>query len=101
MLPLLFLLDDSSLSGVDCRDVSQGNPGMGGAEYLFVALAHELASRGLASATLAHFSSFNLYPASLPQIRLSSPIDTPWTAPEAAHALLSDVRYIIVRGYND
>jgi glycosyltransferase involved in cell wall biosynthesis len=101
MLTLLFLLDDSGLTGVDCRDVSQGNPGMGGTEYLFVALAHELTSRGLASATLAHFSCSNLYPASLPQVRLSGSIDTPWTAWEAAHALLTDARYIIVRGYND
>ncbi len=96
MQTLLFVLDDSGLSGVDCRDVSQGNPGMGGTEYLFVALAQELASRGLANATLAHFSSSNLYPASLPRIRLSSPIDTAWTAPAVAQA-----RYIVVRGYND
>jgi glycosyltransferase involved in cell wall biosynthesis len=93
---VLFVLNDSNLSGIDCRDVTQGNPGVGGAEYLFVALAWELVSRGLAKVTLAHFSASNLYPDILPTIRLPQPFDAPWQSggPEAA------VDFVVVRAYN-
>ncbi len=104
-LRLLFLLDDARLvqpdgEGVDCRDVTLGNPGMGGAEYMFVALAYELRLRGLAETTLAHFSASNLYPAAVPHVLLTNSVETPWTNDEAGEAA-RQARYMIVRGYNE
>lgn len=99
-LSVLFLLDDSSLAGVDCRDVTAGNPGMGGAEYLFVALAYELSLRGIARTVLAHSSVSNLYPSSISRAALPNSLETSWTDREAAQAA-RQASYVVVRGYNE
>jgi glycosyltransferase involved in cell wall biosynthesis len=94
---VLFLLNDTSLRDIDCRNVTKGNPAIGGAEYLFVALAYELASRGLARVKLVHFTPSNLYPDTLPVLRLDSAFGSPWAPCDKEIA----ADFVIVRAYND
>jgi glycosyltransferase involved in cell wall biosynthesis len=62
MRSIAFLLDDSSVHDADLTDPEQGNPAIGGTEFSFVSLAHELAARGLARTTLIHHNRTNVYP---------------------------------------
>jgi glycosyltransferase involved in cell wall biosynthesis len=65
MRSIAFLLDDSNVHGADLTDPACGNPAVGGTEYAFVSLAHELASRRLARVTLIHRNRTNSYPKTL------------------------------------
>jgi glycosyltransferase involved in cell wall biosynthesis len=94
---VVFQLNDSLMSDVDCRDVTKGNPGIGGADYLFVALGYELASRGLARVKLAHFSPSNSYPDTLRLVRLDSAFGSPWAPWDKETA----ADFVIVRSYQD
>jgi glycosyltransferase involved in cell wall biosynthesis len=62
MRSIAFLLDDSNVHAADLSDPTIGNPGIGGTEYNFVSLAHELATRKLARVTLLHWNRTNTYP---------------------------------------
>ena len=65
MRSVVFLLDDSNVHAADLADPTLGNPAVGGTEFAFVSLAHELATRGLARITLIHNNRSNAYPKSL------------------------------------
>ena len=70
MRSIAFLLDDSNVRAADLTDPALGNPGVGGTEYSFVSLAHELASRGIARVTLLHRNRANSYPKRLTVVRV-------------------------------
>lgn len=53
MKEIAFYIETQSIQNVDCRNIHLGNPGMGGTEYLFIALASELSlKRDLVNITL-------------------------------------------------
>jgi len=62
MRSIAFLLDDSSVHGADLSHPELGNPAIGGTEYSFVSLAHELARRKLARITIFHRNATNIFP---------------------------------------
>jgi glycosyltransferase involved in cell wall biosynthesis len=61
MRSIAFVLDDSNISGADLTNPGRGNPAIGGTEYSFASLAHELAVRGLARVTLIHRNPANAF----------------------------------------
>ena len=65
MRSIAFLLDDSNVHAADLTDPKSGNPAVGGTEYNFVSLAHELATRGLARIILIHRNRTNIFPKTL------------------------------------
>jgi glycosyltransferase involved in cell wall biosynthesis len=96
MQSIAFLLDDSSVHNVDLSDPTLGNPAIGGTEYCFVALAHELASRGMAKVTLFHRNRANSYPETVTVV----PVDD---YPAGLRGLLNQtepIDCIIVRGHD-
>ena len=68
---IVFLLDDSNFHGADLTEPSLGNPAVGGTEFNFVSLAHELAARRFARITLVHRNRTNTYPSSLSAVALN------------------------------
>ena len=96
MRSIAFLLDDLNVHAADLTDPALGNPAVGGTEYSFVSLAHELASRGIARVTLLHRNRANTYPKTLTVL----PIDD---YPAGLRRLLNQVEpidSIIVRGHD-
>src|SRR5580704_15160447 len=96
MRSIAFLLDDSNVHGADLTDPMLGNPAVGGTEYAFVSLAHELASRPLARVTLLHRNRANAYPKTLNVV----PIDD---RPDGLRSSLNQVGPIdcvILRGHD-
>jgi glycosyltransferase involved in cell wall biosynthesis len=65
MRSIAFLLDDSNFHAANLADPMLGNPAIGGTEYGFVSLAHELARRKLAKVTLITRNPTNSYPATI------------------------------------
>ena len=65
MRSVAFLLDDSNFHAVNLADPMLGNPAIGGTEYGFVSLAHELARSKLAKVTLITRNRTNTYPDTL------------------------------------
>jgi glycosyltransferase involved in cell wall biosynthesis len=96
MRSIAFLLDDSNVHAADLTDPMLGNPAVGGTEYAFVSLAHELASRRLARVTLLHRNRANAYPKTLNVV----PIDD---RPDGLRSSLNQVGPIdcvILRGHD-
>ena len=96
MRSIAFLLDDSNVHGADLTDPALGNPAVGGTEYSFVSLAHELASRRIARVILLHRNRANTYPKTLTVV----PIDD---YPAGLRRLLNQaepIDGILVRGHD-
>ncbi len=96
MRSIAFLLDDSNFHAANLADPKLGNPAIGGTEYGFVSLAHELATRGLAKVTLIIRNSTNAYPKTLT-------ISTIKDYPHELRSLLNQagpIDCIIVRGHD-
>src|ERR1700722_12172157 len=96
MRSIAFLLDDSNVHGADLTDPACGNPAVGGTEYAFVSLAHELASRSLARVTLIHRNRTNSYPKTLTVVTIED-------YPDGLPRLLNQagpIDCIIVRGHD-
>ena len=67
---ILFLLDDSKVHSADLTEPGLGNPAVGGTEFNFVCLAHELARRKIGRITLVHLNRTNTYPKSLSAVAI-------------------------------
>jgi glycosyltransferase involved in cell wall biosynthesis len=96
MRSIAFLLDDSSFHAVNLADPMLGNPAIGGTEYGFVSLAHELARRKLAKVTLITRNPTNTYPDTLTVATLKD-------YPHELRSLLSKagpIDCVIVRGHD-
>lgn len=96
MRSIAFLLDDSNVHAADLTNPALGNPAVGGTEYSFVSLAHEMASRGIARVTLLHRNRANAYPKTLNVV----PIDD---YPAGLRTLLNQaepIDSIVVRGHD-
>src|ERR1700687_4355124 len=96
MQSIVFLLDDSKVHSADFTDPGLGNPAVGGTEFNFVSLAHELATRRLARITLVHRNRTNTYPKTLSVL----PIDD---YPGGLRELLNrtaPIDCIVVRGHD-
>ena len=96
MRSIAFLLDDSNVHSADLTDPACGNPAVGGTEYAFVSLAHELASRRLARITLIHRNRTNSYPKTLTVVTIED-------YPDGLPRLLNQagpIDCIIVRGHD-
>src|SRR5713226_6464322 len=96
MRSIAFVFDDSSVHAADLTDPMLGNPAVGGTEYAFVSLAHELASRRLARVTLVHRNRTNSYPKTLSVITIDN-------YPGGLRELLNrtgPIDCIIVRGHD-
>jgi len=96
MRSIAFLLDDSNVHAADLTDPMLGNPAVGGTEYAFVSLAHELASRGLARITLIHCNRTNTYPKTLTVVTIDD-------YPDGLRSSLNQagpIDCIIVRGHD-
>jgi glycosyltransferase involved in cell wall biosynthesis len=65
MRSIAFLLDDANIHFADLTEPALGNPAIGGTEFSFVSLAHELAVRKLARITLLHRNRTNTFPRTL------------------------------------
>lgn len=59
-MKIALLFQDKGISGMDLSDVTAGNPGMGGTEYLFVLLCHYLADYSDIEVTVYHFNDNKL-----------------------------------------
>src|ERR1700747_2325531 len=96
MRSIAFLLDDSNVHGADLTDPACGNPAVGGTEYAFVSLAHELALRRLARVTLIHRNRTNSYPKTLTVVTIDD-------YPDGLRRLLNQagpIDCMIVRGHD-
>lgn len=93
---VVLVLDDSKVHSADLTRPWLGNPAIGGTEFNFVALAHELATRGLARITLIHRNRTNAYPKSLSAVAIDD-------YPNGLRSLLSQVvrtDCVVVRGHD-
>jgi len=95
MQSIVFLLDDARIHSADLTEPGLGNPAVGGTEFSFVSLAHELAMRGVARITLVHRNRTNTYPKTLPVVVID---DYPAGLRELLHRMGSDC--IVVRGHD-
>jgi len=96
MRSIAFLLDDANVHAADLTDPTCGNPAVGGTEYAFVSLAHELASRRLARVTLIHRNRTNSYPKTLTVVTIDD-------YPDGLRRLLNQagpIDCMIVRGHD-
>ena len=96
MRSVAFLLDDSNFNAANLADPMLGNPAIGGTEYGFVSLAHELARRNLAKITLITRNRTNTYPKTLNVATIKD-------YPHELRSLLSQagpIDCIIVRGHD-
>ena len=93
---IVFLLDDSKIHSADFTEPGLGNPAVGGTEFNFVSLAHELATRGLARVTLVHRNRTNIYPKSLSVVAIN---DYPGGLRELIKGT-GPVDCIVVRGHD-
>jgi glycosyltransferase involved in cell wall biosynthesis len=96
MRSIAFLLDDLAVHSANLADPALGNPAVGGTEYSFVSLAHELAIRGLARVTLFHRNRTNIYPGTFRAI-----VTDPY--PAGLRSLLTQggpIDCLIVRGHD-
>ena len=94
MKTVVFSLNDSKFDCVDFSDPTLGNPGVGGTEYLFVALAFELTERGIAKAVLVHQNFRNIYPKSLSTVIA----DESPAGLASVVAQIPNVDYLVLRG---
>jgi glycosyltransferase involved in cell wall biosynthesis len=92
---IVFLLDDAKIHSADLREPGLGNPAVGGTEFNFVALAHELATRRVARITLVHRNRTNAYPKTLPVVVID---DYPGGLRELLNRAGPDC--IVVRGHD-
>jgi glycosyltransferase involved in cell wall biosynthesis len=93
---IVFLLDDSKFNGADLREPGLGNPAIGGTEFNFVSLAHELATRRFASISLVHRNRTNTYPNSISTFAIDD-------YPDGLRGFLSrkvTVGCVVVRGHD-
>ncbi len=96
MRSVAFLLDDSTFQATNIVDPGLGNPAIGGTEYGFVSLAHELAKRNLAKVTLIVRNRTNVYPQTLTVVAIDE-------YPGGLRNLLSQagaIDCIVVRGHD-
>lgn len=96
MRRIAFLLDDARVQSTDLTEPALGNPSVGGTEFNFVALAHELATRDLARVTLVHRNRANIYPKTLSVVAIDD-------YPGGLRELLSragPLDCIVVRGHD-
>ena len=54
-MKIYLFLEDQGIKGVDLSQPQNGNPGIGGTQFLFVALAYELAMKDKYDITLVHY----------------------------------------------
>jgi glycosyltransferase involved in cell wall biosynthesis len=93
---IVFLLDDSKINSADFTEPRLGNPAVGGTEFNFVSLAHELATRRIARITLVHRNRTNTYPNSLSTVTIND-------HPGGLRELLSrraSIGCVVVRGHD-
>lgn len=96
MRSVAFLLDDSTFHAANLADPTLGNPAIGGTEYGFVSLAHELARRKLANVTLIARNPTNTYPGTLTVVTIKD-------YPHELRSLLNQagpIDCIVVRGHD-
>jgi glycosyltransferase involved in cell wall biosynthesis len=93
---VLFLLDDSKIKSTDFTEPQLGNPAVGGTEFNFVSLAHELATRGLARIALVHRDRTNIYPKTVLALAIN---DYPGGLRELLNRL-GPIDCIVVRGHD-
>src|ERR1700737_5036598 len=96
MQSIVFLLDDSKAHSADFTEPGLGNPAVGGTEFNFVSLAHELATRRLARVTLVHRNRTNTYPNTLSVVAIH---DFPGQLRELLNRS-APIDCIVVRGHD-
>lgn len=96
MKSIVFLLDDSKVDSADFTEPGLGNPAVGGTEFNFVSLAHELATRRLARITLVHRNRTNTYPKTLSVVAIN---DYPGGLRELLNRT-APIDCIVVRGHD-
>src|SRR5690606_6050640 len=57
MIHIAFYLANEKIAGVDCRDILNGNPGIGGSEYAILSLATYLTANYSALLTVEVFAN--------------------------------------------
>jgi glycosyltransferase involved in cell wall biosynthesis len=93
---IVFLLDDSKIHSADFSEPRLGNPAVGGTEFNFVSLAHELATRRLARIMLVHRNRTNTYPKTLSVVAID---DYPGGLRKLLNQTAS-IDCIVVRGHD-
>lgn len=61
-MEVYLLLEDQGIKGIDLSQPQKGNPGIGGTQFLFVALAHELAKIKGYNISILHYREQKLPP---------------------------------------
>ena len=59
-LKILFVWNDSDINNVDLRNPELGNIGVGGTDFLFGSIPHELGKRGLGKISVLHENASNI-----------------------------------------
>jgi glycosyltransferase involved in cell wall biosynthesis len=93
---IVFLLDESKVHLTNLAMPELGNPGIGGTEFNFVSLAHELATREMGRITLVHHNRNNTFPKTISAVPLS---DYPHGLRELLQRLPA-VDCVVVRGHD-
>lgn len=74
-MQVCFFWNDRLYEGVDVSAPEQGNPGIGGTDYLMVSLPYELHKMGVCESILVHFNSSNRVPAFIPSTTIGVDVD--------------------------
>ena len=62
MKRIAFFLDNSHIASVDCRGILEGNPGIGGTEYMFIVMAYLLSVRDNDLDVMSYVTSEGKFP---------------------------------------
>lgn len=62
MKRIAFFLDNSHIASVDCRGILEGNPGIGGTEYMFIVVAYLLSVRDNDLDVMSYVTSEGKFP---------------------------------------